>query len=84
MSGKELKIGNITVPYGIMLAPMAGISNHVFRKICREFGVGYTVSEMVSAKALCYDQRCKKNGRAEAPKTAELSAVYPYGCSAFR
>lgn len=77
MSGKELKIGNITVPYGIMLAPMAGISNHVFRKICREFGVGYTVSEMVSAKALCYDQRCKKNGRAEAPKTAELSAVYP-------
>lgn len=77
MSGKELKIGNITVPYGIMLAPMAGISNHVFRKICREFGVGYTVSEMVSAKALCYDQRCKKTGRAEAPKTAELSAVYP-------
>lgn len=77
MSEKELKIGNITVPYGIMLAPMAGISDHVFRKICREFGVGYTVSEMVSAKALCYDQRCKKAGRSEAPKTAELSAVYP-------
>ncbi len=34
------------------LAPMAGVTDGVFRAICRSFGAGYTVSEMVSAKAL--------------------------------
>ncbi len=38
----------------LVLAPMAGITDHTFRLLCREMGADYTVSEMISAKALCY------------------------------
>lgn len=40
--------------YGLMLAPMAGVTDKSFRKLCREFGAEYTVSEMISAKAIYY------------------------------
>ena len=67
-----LKIGTATLPHGVMLAPMAGVTDHAFRATCRRFGAEYTVSEMVSAKALCYEQR----GRAGAPaRTAELAVI---------
>ena len=39
------------------LAPMAGVADRAFREICREFGAAYTVTEMVSAKALCYQDK---------------------------
>ncbi len=55
-----LKIGNIQMPYGLLLAPMAGVTDRTFRRICREEGAEYTVSEMVSAKALCYEQKAKR------------------------
>lgn len=43
------------------LAPMAGVTDGVFRAICRSFGAAYTVSEMVSAKALTLgDQKSKE------------------------
>jgi len=51
---------------------MAGVTDRSFRRICREWGAEYTVSEMVSAKALCYEQ---KSRRAEASQTAALAAV---------
>ena len=54
------KIGNTELKYGLMLAPMAGVTDKTFRAICRSFGAEYTVSEMVSAKALCYESRAKK------------------------
>ncbi len=38
----------------LVLAPMAGITDHTFRLLCHEQGADYTVSEMISAKALCY------------------------------
>lgn len=38
----------------IALAPMAGMTDGVFRELCRSFGCDYSVSEMVSAKAMCY------------------------------
>ena len=41
----------------IALAPMAGVTDLPFRVICRELGAGLTVTEMVSAKALCYQDR---------------------------
>ena len=67
-----LKIGTATLPHGLMLAPMAGVTDHAFRATCHRFGAEYTVSEMVSAKALCYEQR----GRAGAPaRTADLAAI---------
>lgn len=55
-----VKIGNITLSHGLALAPLAGVSDRPFRRVCRAMGAEYTVSEMVSAKALCYEQRGKK------------------------
>ena len=55
-----VKIGNITLAHGLALAPLAGVSDRPFRRVCRAMGAEYTVSEMVSAKALCYEQRGKK------------------------
>ena len=70
----SIKIGNVTLESGLMLAPMAGFTDYSFRKICRERGAEYTVSEMVSAKALCYEQLSKKNPLSPS-KTAPLAAV---------
>ncbi len=44
-----MQIGPYILPNPIALAPMAGVSDLPFRKICRELGAGYTVAEMVSA-----------------------------------
>lgn len=51
---KELKIGNITLENNIILAPMAGITDRAFRKICKEYGAGLVCTEMVSSKGLFY------------------------------
>ena len=66
-----IRIGEVTLKHGIFLAPMAGFSDYSFRRICREHGAEYTVSEMVSAKALCYEQLGKKTEY----KTAPLARV---------
>ena len=49
-----MKIGNIELDSPVALAPMAGISDLPYRVICRKFGCGLTVSEMVSSKGLLY------------------------------
>ena len=49
-----MRIGNIELDAPVALAPMAGISDLPYRVICRKFGCGLTVSEMVSAKGLLY------------------------------
>ena len=49
-----MRIGNIELDSPVALAPMAGISDLPYRVICRNFGCGLTVSEMVSAKGLLY------------------------------
>lgn len=69
----SVKIGNTEIKNGIFLAPMAGVSDKSFRALCRRFGAEYTVSEMVSAKALCYEQMSKK-ASADTP-TAQLCEV---------
>lgn len=70
-----LKINNATLTHGIMLAPMAGATDYAFRKICRKFGAEYLVSEMVCAKALCYEQKIKKSPTSSPSKTAPLAAI---------
>lgn len=70
-----LKIGNTELKHGIMLAPMAGATDHAFRTVCKGFGAEYLVSEMVCAKALCYEQRIKKSLSASPSKTAPLAAI---------
>ena len=52
----SIKIGDTILPCGVALAPMAGVTDVTFRKICYAHGAEYFVSEMLSAKALCYEQ----------------------------
>ena len=52
-----MKIGSVDIPSRLVLAPMAGVADLAFRKICSELGAGLTVTEMVSSKALCYQDR---------------------------
>ena len=49
-----VKIGNVTLNGLLGLAPMAGVADAALREICREEGAAYAVSEMISAKALLY------------------------------
>lgn len=70
-----LKFKNVELKHGIMLAPMAGATDYAFRKICKQFGAEYLVSEMVCAKALCYEQKIKKSITASPSKTAPLAAI---------
>lgn len=46
------KIGNVEIKNQVVLAPMAGISNPSYMKICEEMGVGYAVTELISAEAI--------------------------------
>ena len=50
----KLTIGKYDLPYGLMLAPMAGVTDHAFRRICKECGAEFTVSEMLSCDAIHY------------------------------
>lgn len=71
----EMRIGDCTVRHGLFLAPLAGVSDRSFRRMARRFGAEYTVSEMVSAKALCYEQECRRPISAARVRTAPLAAV---------
>ncbi len=60
-----MKIGNLEIKNNVFLAPMAGVTDLPFRKICKKYGIGMVYSEMVSAKGLYYNDR----------KTAELMRI---------
>ena len=66
-------LGNVKLEHGIFLAPMAGVTDASFRNICKRLGAEYTVSEMVCAKAMCYEQR-KKGGDTDG-KSGALATV---------
>lgn len=53
----KLTIGNVTLDNNLILAPMAGVTDLPFRLLCREQGCGMAVTEMVSAKAILYNNR---------------------------
>jgi len=71
-----VKIGNIEINSKLALAPMAGVSDLAFRTICRELGAGLTYTEMVSAKALVYQDRKTRSllqiGEDEHPVGAQI------------
>ena len=52
-----MKIGNVTLPNNIILAPMAGVTDLPYRILCREQGAGLVCMEMVSAKAIYYNNK---------------------------
>lgn len=74
-----MKIGTVEIKGKLALAPMAGVTDLAFRTICRRLGAAYTVTEMVSAKALCYQDRkslpIMQLGDGEHP-----AAVQVFGC----
>lgn len=53
----KLKIGNVELKSNALLAPMAGVSDRAYRELCMRFGAGYCVSEMVSSKALSFNNK---------------------------
>lgn len=60
-----MNIGNVKIKKTAALAPMASVADRAYRILNREFGASYTVSELISAKGLCYNDK----------KTEELCRV---------
>ena len=60
-----VNIGNVSIKKTAVLAPMASVADRAYRLMCKKYGASYLVSEMVSAKGICYSDR----------KTAELCTV---------
>src|SRR5947209_1030327 len=81
MSGVLLKIGPYEVAAPVVLAPMAGITNQAFRRLCREYGAGFYVSEMVTSRALLERNdeslRLIANDPDEHPRSVQLYGVDP-------
>ena len=44
-----IRIGSYELPHRLILAPMAGITDHPFRQLCKRLGAGLAISEMMSA-----------------------------------
>lgn len=76
-----LKIGAIGVDPPVVLAPMAGVTNPPFRQLCREFGPGIYVSEMITARAVVArnprTMRMVAPGPGEHPHSVQLYGVDP-------
>jgi tRNA-dihydrouridine synthase len=76
-----LQLGPLRVWPPVVLAPMAGITNYPFRALCRRFGAGLYVSEMITARPLvrgdAVSRRLADFGPGEAPRSLQLYGVDP-------
>lgn len=76
-----LDIGSIHVDVPVVLAPMAGITNTAFRRLCREYGAGLYVSEMITSRALVErtpaSLRLIKHHESETVRSIQLYGVDP-------
>lgn len=76
-----MKIGNVEVNSKLVLGPMAGVTDLAYRTICREMGAGLTITEMVSTKALRYqDQKTLpllQLGKGEHPAAVQIFGSDP-------
>jgi nifR3 family TIM-barrel protein len=77
-----LQIGPMRVWPPVVLAPMAGVTNYPFRSLCRRFGAGLYVSEMITARPLVEGNqktlRIADFGPEENPRSLQLYGVDPY------
>lgn len=77
----ELNLGSLSIWPPVVLAPMAGVTNYPFRSLCRGFGAGLYVSEMITAKALIYDSKrtwkLAQFGEDESPRSLQLYGADP-------
>ncbi|MFP5334482.1 MAG: tRNA dihydrouridine synthase DusB [Actinomycetes bacterium] len=80
-AARPLRIGRHVVDTPVVLAPMAGITNQAFRRLCREFGAGVYVSEMVTSRALVErtpeSMRLIRHDSDEHPRSVQLYGVDP-------
>lgn len=75
-----LQIGPVRLKNNMALAPMAGTSDLAYRSLCFNFGAGLTVTELVSARGICYDQAFKRTWRYIAiDSDAEQVAIQLFG-----
>lgn len=76
-----LSIGPIPLSVPVVLAPMAGITNTAFRRLCREYGAGLYVSEMITSRALVErtpeSLRLIRHHESETPRSIQLYSVDP-------
>jgi nifR3 family TIM-barrel protein len=77
-----VRIGSLSVWPPVVLAPMAGVTNYPFRSVCKQFGAGLYVSEMINARPLV-DGREKTVkladfGPDESPRSLQLYGTDPY------
>ena len=76
-----LRIGPLTVDPPVVLAPMAGITNAPFRRLCREYGAGLYISEMIGARGLIEgDEKTRQLARFapdESPRSIQLYGTDP-------
>lgn len=77
----RLQIGPIPLSVPVVLAPMAGITNTAFRRLCREFGAGLYVSEMITSRALvertALSMRLIGHHESETTRSIQLYGVDP-------
>ncbi|MCB1280345.1 MAG: tRNA-dihydrouridine synthase, partial [Salinibacterium sp.] len=77
-----LQLGPIALEVPVVLAPMAGITNTAFRRLCREFGAGLYVSEMITSRALVErgekTMRLIRHHESEVPRSIQLYGVDPH------
>ena len=71
-------IGNVEIHSKLYLAPMAGVTDLAFRQICRELGAGMSCTELVSAKALCYQDK-KSRGLLKLAPNEKPAAAQIFG-----
>ncbi|MBQ7579086.1 MAG: tRNA-dihydrouridine synthase family protein, partial [Clostridia bacterium] len=81
MKNKKVTIGNVTLKNNVLLAPMAGLTDMAFRFVCKKSGAGLTETEMVSCKALFYDNEKTKEllkfSSIEKPKAVQIFGHEP-------
>ena len=74
---KKLKIGNVELQNNIILAPMAGLTDLPFRLVCEKYNPGLVVTEMVSSKALYYnDEKTKQLLNMEGEKRPVSAQIF--------
>ena len=59
------KIGDVLINSKVVLAPMAGVTNIAYRKLCKKYGAGMVTTEMISDKGIFYHDK----------KTKELAII---------
>ena len=78
MSDKKYIIGDVELPNPFLLAPLAGVTDAVMRRLCEEQGAAMTCTEMVSAKGLYYGDR-KTPKLLYIPPESGVTAVQIFG-----